>query len=168
MTDISTHTGGSPESPNLLSISVQYFEAVKAKLERFGVPVIDLATRVWIGLVFFRSGQQKLDDWESTVFLFEYEYAVPVLSPTAAAYMATAFELAMPVLLFIGLASRLAALPLLGMAMVIQFILGANNPAYNDFNHYAWMIFLLVIVVRGPGLLSVDHLVARKFGSKDA
>ncbi len=158
----------SSEQPSLVTKATKLFDVMTAKLEEFGIPIVDLAVRVWIGLVFFRSGQQKLDDWESTVFLFEYEYAVPVLSPVTAAYMATAFELAMPVLLFIGLASRLAAMPLLGMAMVIQFILGANSPAYNDFNHFAWMIFLLAIMVRGPGVLSADYLIAKKWGSKAA
>lgn len=133
------------------------------KLETLAVPVIDLALRIWIGLVFFRSGLQKLDDWESTLFLFEYEYMVPVLPHTISAYLATGFELAMPILIFIGLAARLAALPLLGMALTIQFILGANNAAYNDFNHYAWMIFLLAIIVRGPGEWSIDHQLRKKF-----
>ena len=125
--------------------------------------MVDLAVRLWIGLVFFRSGLQKLDDWESTLFLFEYEYVLPIIPFDWAAYMGTAFELAMPILLFVGLAARLAALPLLGMALTIQFILGANSPAYNDFNHFAWMTFLLVIIARGPGKLSIDHWLRQKF-----
>ena len=139
-----------------------------AKLESFGPPIVDVLIRLWIGLVFFRSGLQKLDDWESTLFLFEYEYMVPVLPFTLTAYLATAFELAMPILLFVGLAARLAALPLLGMALTIQFILGSNNAAYNDFNHYAWMIFLLVIVIRGPGKWSVDHWLRQKYMGRAA
>lgn len=134
-----------------------------AKLETIGPPVVDLAVRLWIGLVFFRSGLQKLDDWESTLFLFEYEYVLPIIPFELAAYMGTAFELAMPIFLFIGLAARLAAVPLLSMALTIQFILGANSPAYNDFNHFAWMTFLLIIIVRGPGKLSVDHWLRQKF-----
>ena len=115
---------------------------------------------------FFRSGRQKLDDWESTLFLFEYEYMVPILPHEIVAYMAATFELAMPIFLFIGLAARLSALPLLGMAMTIQFILGSNNAAYNDFNHYAWMIFLLAVLIRGPGRWSVDHWLRQKFMAK--
>ncbi len=88
---------------------------------------------------------------------------MPILPFEIAAYMSTAFELAMPVFLFIGLAARLASIPLLGMALVIQFVLGANNPAYNDFNHFAWMTFLLVIIARGPGVISVDHWLRQKF-----
>lgn len=156
------------ESPNVAAKITTLYGAVIEKLETHGAPVADLAVRIWIGLMFFRSGLQKLDDWESTLFLFEYEYALPILPFELAAYLGTAFELAMPILLFIGLAARLAAVPLLGMAMTIQFVLGANNAAYNDFNHYAWMVFLLVIIVRGPGKLSADHLVRQKMMTKAA
>ncbi len=141
----------------------EFIGPIIGKLETVAPPVVDLLIRIWIGLVFFRSGLQKLDDWESTLFLFEYEYMVPVLPFTVTAYLATAFELAMPILLIVGLASRLAALPLLGMALTIQFILGSANAAYNDFNHYAWMIFLLAIIVRGPGQWSVDRLLRQKY-----
>ena len=70
----------------------------------------------------------------------------------------------MPVLLVIGLATRFAAVPLLAMALVIQFVLGASNPAYDHITHYYWMILLTVIIIRGPGPLSIDHLIGRKFG----
>ncbi|MEQ8735868.1 MAG: DoxX family protein [Rhodospirillaceae bacterium] len=151
------------ESSNVIDRGANFYRTVLQKLEVLGAPLTDFAVRFWVGLVFFRSGLQKLDDWESTLFLFEYEYAVPILPFEIAAYMSTAFELAMPVFLFIGLAARLASIPLLGMALVIQFVLGANNPAYNDFNHFAWMTFLLVIIARGPGVISVDHWLRQKF-----
>ena len=137
-------------------------------LEQFGIPVADLLARVWIGLVFFRSGLQKINDWENTLILFEYEYMVPVLPPNIAAYLGTANELVLPILLFVGFLARLAAIPLLGMAMVIQFVLGASNPAYNSFEHYAWMVFLLLIITRGAGKLSLDHLLVSKFGTSAA
>lgn len=141
---------------------------VIATLEHFAAPAADLAVRVWVGLVFFRSGLQKISSWDDTLFLFQYEYELPVIPFELAAYMGTAFELAMPLFLFVGFAARLAALPLLGMALTIQFILGANNAAYNDFNHFAWMTFLLVIIARGPGKLSLDHWLRGKFMSNDA
>ena len=137
-------------------------------LEQYGVPVADLLARIWIGLVFFRSGLQKIGDWENTLILFEYEYMVPILPPNIAAYLGTANELVLPILLFVGFLARLAAVPLLGMAMVIQFILGANSPAYNSFEHYAWMVFLILIITRGAGKLSLDHLLVSKFGKSAA
>ncbi|MBT4740383.1 MAG: DoxX family protein [Rhodospirillaceae bacterium] len=151
------------DSQSLTAKIAGLYGPIITKLETLGPPVVDLAVRLWIGLVFFRSGLQKLDDWESTLFLFEYEYVLPVIPFEWAAYMGTAFELAMPILLFVGLAARLAAVPLLTMALTIQFILGANSPAYNDFNHFAWMTFLLVIIARGPGKLSIDHWLRQTF-----
>lgn len=150
------------DSPSLTAKITAFYGPVIKKLETHGAPLADLAVRIWIGLMFFRSGLQKLDDWESTLFLFEYEYALPILPFEVSAYLGTAFELVMPIFLFIGLAARLAALPLLGMALTIQFVLGANNAAYDDYNHYAWMVFLLVIIMRGPGKISVDHMVRHK------
>ncbi|NKB44119.1 MAG: DoxX family membrane protein [Alphaproteobacteria bacterium] len=151
------------DSQSLTAKIASLYSPIIAKLETFGPPVADLAVRLWIGLMFFRSGLQKIGDWESTLFLFEYEYALPIIPFELAAYFGTAAELAMPILLFIGLASRLAALPLLGMALTIQFVLGASSPAYNDYNHFAWMTFLLVIIARGPGKLSIDHWLRQKF-----
>ncbi len=148
---------------NLIEKLSGLYGPIIEKLEKFGAPAADLAVRFWVGLVFFRSGLQKLDGWESTLFLFEYEYVLPIIPFELAAYLGTASELAMPLFLFVGLAARLAAVPLLGMAMTIQFILGANNAAYNDFNHFAWMTFLLVIIARGPGMLSIDHWLRQKF-----
>lgn len=133
-------------------------------LQTVGTPVIELIMRLLMARIFFYSGQTKIENFENTVFLFEYEYMVPVLSPTIAAYFGTFFELVMPVFLVLGLFTRLAALPLLVMAMVIQFHLGATNAAYYHWEHYFWMLTLGYLVVRGGGKLSLDHLLAPRFG----
>ena len=131
-------------------------------LSNYGGPVIDLIARIWIARVFFNSGLTKIQDWESTLFLFEYEYAVPILPFEVTAFLAACFELGMPVLLVVGLFSRLAAVPLLTMSLVIQFILGANNAAFDNVEHFYWMILLLMIVLKGPGKISIDHLICKK------
>ena len=135
--------------------------AVVDGVNRWGAPLLQLAMRLWIARVFFLSGLTKLQDWDTTVLLFQEEYRVPLLPPDLAALMGTAFELGMPILLVVGLASRLAALPLLGMSLVIQFVLGAANPAYDSVEHVYWMFLLLAIVVHGPGALSLDHVIRR-------
>ena len=140
---------------------VNQFDRATAVLQRFALPVFDLAVRLWIARVFFNSGLTKIRDWESTIYLFEDEYKVPLLPPELAAYLGTTFELAMPVLLVIGFAARFAALPLLGMACVIQFVLGAANPDYDHAEHFYWMFLLVMIVLRGAGPLSVDYLIGR-------
>ena len=131
-------------------------------LNRFASPVFDLAVRLWIARVFFLSGRTKLADWDSTIGLFQDEYKVPLLPPEAAAVLGATFELAMPVFLALGLMSRLAALPLIGMSMVIQFVLGASNPDYDNVEHFYWLFLLLMIVIKGPGPLSLDHVIRRR------
>ena len=137
--------------------------AIADVLEHYGAPILDLAGRLWIARVFFLSGLTKIKDWEGTLFLFEYEYAVPVLPFELTAFLATAFELGAPVLLVLGLTTRLAALPLLVMTLVIQFVLGAANPAYDNIQHVYWMFLLAALILRGAGPLSVDRLLARRF-----
>lgn len=133
--------------------------------ERIAAPIADLAIRIAIFRIFFWSGLVKIQDWQGTLFLFEYEYMVPVLSVWLAAVLAAAFEVGASVLVLVGFGARLAALPLVAMALVIQFVLGAANPAYDRLEHFLWMVLLFAIVARGPGLLSIDGLIRRKLAS---
>ncbi|WP_343559318.1 DoxX family protein [Kiloniella sp. b19] len=124
-------------------------------------PAMQLLLRVWMANIFFKAGLTKLNDWESTLFLFEYEYQVPILPVELAAFGATAVELVAPVLLVLGLFTRLAALPMLVMAFVIQFTL---PEAYQHDQHYYWMIFLGLLIAKGAGTFSADHFLVKKFG----
>src|SRR5262249_5684225 len=99
------------------------FVATRGLLEQFPLSVIQLAMRIAVGAVFFNSGLLKFRSWEFAIKLFEDEYKVPLLDPVLAARLATFNELVFPVLLFIGLATRLATLPLLGMIAVIQIFI---------------------------------------------
>ncbi|WP_434625821.1 DoxX family protein [Azospirillum sp. B2RO_4] len=130
-------------------------------LDRNAVPLLDLAIRLTMAPIFFRSGMQKIGDWQATLFLFQEEYRVPLLPADVAALLAAATELTMPVLLVLGLATRLAAVPLLAMALVIQFVLGAENPAFSNPQHYFWMLLLTGLILRGGGRLSLDHWLLR-------
>lgn len=115
-----------------------------------------LLVRLWLATVFFKSGLVKLEDMETTILLFTHEYAVPVLPPALAAYSATLFELACPVLLVLGLATRLAALPLLFMTAVIQF-------TYLDHvTHYYWALLLTGLMLHGAGKWSFDAIIMRR------
>ena len=131
--------------------------ALRERLARFPLSVIQLAMRIGVGAVFFRSGLLKYNSWEFTVQLFRDEYKVPLLDPVLAAKLAMAQELAVPVFLFVGLATRVATLPLLGMITVIQIFVYPN--AWSD--HLLWGSVLVLILTRGPGALSIDHLLAR-------
>lgn len=136
---------------------------IRTAIEEYFAPLYDLAVRLWIGSVFWRSGVEKAKDWETTVFLFQDEYQLPILPPDVAAALGMATELSMPILLFVGLAARLASLPLIFLTCVIQFVLGASMPAYDSTEHFYWLFLLGAIFVRGPGKLSLDYVIARRF-----
>lgn len=129
--------------------------------EKIPYSAIALLTRIAVADVFWRSGQTKVDGWqitETTFDLFREEYRVPLIPPELAAYLATIQEHLFSVLLLVGLASRLSALGLLGMTLVIQlFVYPANYP-----DHLLWAVALLLIVARGPGVVSLDYLIWRK------
>ncbi len=135
--------------------------ALSQSLDRWAAPLVDLWARCAIASVFFHSGVQKIGDWPATLYLFAEEYRVPLLPTELAAVLAAATELAMPMLLVLGLFTRLAALPLLAMTLVIQFVLGATNPAFDHPQHFFWMILLCGLIARGPGTLSLDHWIVR-------
>ena len=86
-----------------------------------------LCVRIFMGKVFFQSGLTKLDDWSNTVYLFREEYHVPVLPPAWAAFMGAGVELTCPVLLVLGLGTRLATLPMLAMTAVIEFLVSLRH-----------------------------------------
>lgn len=130
--------------------------------EAVPLSLLQLMARVGVGAVFFKSGMVKIASWEQTIQLFADEYRVPVLPPELAAYLATAAELTCPVFLVLGLASRLAALPLLGMTLVIQFFVYPESYA----EHLTWATLLLAIVSRGAGKISLDHVVKQLLGGQ--
>jgi len=110
-----------------------------------------------VGAVFFKAGLLKYNSWEFTVLLFRDEYKVPLLDPVVAARIAMIQELTVPIFLFLGLATRLVSLPLLGMIAVIQTFVYPN--AFQD--HLVWGAILLLLLTRGPGVFSVDYLIER-------
>jgi len=116
--------------------------------------------RLAIASVFLVAGLLKLASWESTIALFQDEYKVPVLAPAVAAVMATTFELGCSSLLIVGLATRLATLPLLGQILTIQLFVYPQ--AWHE--HLVWGSILLFLLTRGAGAFSMDHLLGRWFG----
>lgn len=141
------------------------FLRLRALAERIPHSLLQLVARLGVAVVFWRSAQTKLANWDLTVALFRDEYRVPLLPPEIAAPLAASFELACPVLLVLGLATRLATLPLIGMTLVIQlFVYPASWP-----DHLLWLGLLLAILARGPGALSLDRGIDRLLiGSRSA
>ena len=137
---------------------LELLERGRALAERVPYSVVALVSRFAVAGVFWRSGQTKVSGLsirEETFFLFREEYKVPLLPPDLAAYLSTIAEHVFPVLLVIGFASRLSALALFGMTMVIQlFVFPSGWP-----EHILWISLLLLIIARGPGTISLDHLI---------
>ncbi|MGD9902752.1 MAG: DoxX family protein [Vicinamibacterales bacterium] len=132
-----------------------------AMLDRVPLSFLQLLMRVGVGSVFFKAGLLKYQSWDMTLLLFRDEYMVPVFDPTLMARLATFNELTFSTLLFLGLATRLATLPFLGMLVVIQTFVYPN--AWTE--HLVWASILLFLLTRGGGAWSLDHLIARRVGS---
>jgi putative oxidoreductase len=136
---------------------------------RRGVPLIEaasqalpwlqslalLAARLYLLHVFFRAGLTKLEDWESTLFLFTEEYHVPLLPPELAAWMGTAGELGLSALLALGLLGRPAALGLFFVNLMAALSYPDITPAGLK-DHVLWGVLALGLALFGPGRLALD------------
>lgn len=125
------------------------------------VPESALAMLLRLGIAapFLLSGRTKVDGLltvsDTTLYLFAEEYRVPLLPPDLAAYAATYAEHLFPILIIIGLATRLSAAALLGMTVVIQlFVVPTGWPT-----HLLWLGPLAWLIARGPGALSLDRML---------
>lgn len=129
------------------SIAAVFWKSGQTKVQGFE---IDIVTRE------FTLGWPRLSD--SVVDLFRDEYRLPLVHPEIAATMAAFAEHFFPVLILLGIATRLSALGLLGMTMTIQLLVYPD--AYPT--HGTWAAVLLYLMVHGPGKLSLDHWIARR------
>lgn len=124
-----------------------------------GDSLLCFVARLGIASIFFLSGRTKVDGWltltPSTFELFQSEYALPLLSPTLAAYLATYAEHLFPILLVLGLCTRLSAAALLGMTLVIEIFVYPD--AWST--HLSWAALLLLLIAKGAGRWSLDHLL---------
>ena len=124
-------------------------------------PLLLLGLRLWVSWQFLKSGWLKLGDWDNTLFLFQEEYRVPLLSPELAAVAGTFGELLFPLLLGLGVMGRYAALGLsaVNVLAVVSYshVLLTSGFEAALAQHYLWGLMLLVIVVFGPGSLSVQR-----------
>ncbi|MGR8932120.1 MAG: DoxX family protein [Gammaproteobacteria bacterium] len=149
--------------PSLVKRTEHYFFSTERFLNKL-VPLGDLLLRCWVAYAFWISGLTKIRTWDSTLYLFEYEYSVPLLPPDLAAVLGTSVELLAPVLLAVGLFGRMAAavLFLFNMVAVISYPdLGTAGIE----QHKVWGLMLLVSLLHGPGGLSIDAWIRYRFFS---
>lgn len=158
------------------SIIVKLVQKLIAMMEKFPHSLIALVARFSIAAVFWKSGQTKIEGiaidlvsgefhlgWphlsDSAIDLFKTEYRLPFLAPELAAPMAAFAEHLFPILLLFGLATRFSALALFGMTLTIQLFVYPD--AYPT--HGTWAAVLLFLIAKGPGKISIDHWLQRRF-----
>jgi putative oxidoreductase len=124
-----------------------------------------LLSRVYVAQVFFMSGLTKINDWGTTVALFTDEYKVPFLSPAVAAFMGTAGELVLPVLLVVGLCGRFAALGLFVVNAVAVIALTEIPPAAMQ-QHVFWGWVLACIAIVGTGQWALDGWLKQRLSTE--
>lgn len=134
---------------------------------RYGSAIILALGRVWLGLPFLKAGLHRLGTWDAQSFLFTEIHPVPFLPALVAAPLTTGAELVLGALLLLGLAGRLGAAGLGVMAASLFFIIGRTSQGIENGIAVAgeqipWMIIAIVLVVAGPGLLSLDAFIARR------
>ncbi|MCJ8169069.1 DoxX family protein [Atopomonas sediminilitoris] len=130
------------------SIAAVFWQSGQTKIQGFAINLVDGT---------FELGMPSLAPF--TLALFADEYQVPLLPVELAAYMATVAEHLFPILILLGLATRFSSLALLGMTLVIQVFVYPGAYA----THGVWAAVLLWLISRGPGVLAIDHLIARRF-----
>lgn len=157
------------------SLPIRCIDAAITLFSRTPHSLIAFLGRFSIAAVFWKSGQTKIEGlaidlisgefhigWphlsDSALDLFRNEYRLPLLSPELAAPMAAFAEHIFPLMLLFGLATRFSALGLLCMTMVIQVFVYPD--AYPT--HGTWAVVLLYLIAKGPGVLSLDHLIAQR------
>ncbi|MFC5079067.1 DoxX [Vibrio thalassae] len=138
------------------------YDHVIEALQRGFIPLLLVFCRLWVSWVFFNSGLTKIASWDSTLYLFEYEYHVPLIPWELAAYMGTAAELVLPVFMVVGLFTR----PMAAILFVFNIIAVVSYPLLWEkgfYDHQLWGLMILIVVVWGPGAISADKVIRSKF-----
>lgn len=128
----------------------------------FLAPLLDLALRLYVADVFFKSGLTKIKSWDSTLYLFSDVYQVPLLNTDVAAYVATAGELGLSVLLVLGLFGRFATAGLFILNAVAAYSYYSGLSEAGLFQHFAWGTLLAVLLILSRGKWTVDAWLEKR------
>lgn len=140
---------------------IETYDSLIGKAQCVFIPVLLLFCRLWVAYVFFNSGLTKIATWDSTLYLFEYEYQVPLLPWQLAAYMGTAAELILPVFVGLGLLTR----PMAAILFVFNIIAVVSYPLLWErgfYDHQLWGLMILIVIVWEAGPFSIDKLLKEK------
>ena len=143
---------------------INYYQQSVQALLQYIQPLVLLAARLWVASVFFKSGYLKFTTWDSTLYLFEEEYQVPIIPWELAAYLGTAAELILPIFLVLGLLTR----PMAAILFVFNIVTVISYPVIWEggfFDHQFWGALILMNVIWGAGNISLDYLLKKKVAS---
>ncbi|MGY5453321.1 DoxX family protein [Agarivorans sp. MS3-6] len=143
-----------------------YLRAV-AVMQAVLIPLLLTFTRIWVAVVFFRSGYLKATSWDSTLYLFEEEYQVPILPWELAAYLGTAAELILPIFLVLGLFTRIFAFKLFFFNIIAVVSYPVLWPG-GFYDHQLWGLMILINLIWGAGPLALDRILSNKMEQKKA
>lgn len=149
-----------PDRPAPVSQLGLRLRGAAGRLEPISNDLLALVARLCVGTIFWQSGQTKVVGWrlsETAVYLFQTEYRLPLIDPWLAAALTAFNENVFSILLIVGLASRLAAFGLFCTTLVIELFVYPDAWAV----HGTWAVCLLLVTLRGAGILSLDHWIAR-------
>lgn len=127
----------------------------------------DLAVRLWVAKIFLDSAMTKIGDWGSTIVLFKYVYTVPFMSPVIAAYMGTAAEFFLPIMLVLGLGGRFFVFIFFVyniFCMASFHFLWTPSGAAGLADHVNWGLLIMMIMLHGSGRISLDYLIHLRWG----
>ena len=140
---------------------ISYYEQAVSALQKYIEPLILLLARLWVANVFWKAGYLKVTTWDSTLYLFEEEYQVPIIPWELAAYLGTAAELILPVFLVLGLFAR----PMAAILFLFNIMAVISYPVIWEggfYDHQLWGALILMNVMWGAGKISLDHILTRK------
>ncbi|PKF62567.1 hypothetical protein CW745_03860 [Psychromonas sp. psych-6C06] len=141
---------------------LQYYQLAVDKMLDYFAPILLLFTRLWVASIFLKSGYLKVTTWDSTLYLFEEEYQVPLLPWELAAYLGTAAELILPIFMILGLLTR----PMAAILFIFNITAVISYPVLWDggfYDHQLWGAMILMNVVWGAGAISADHFLKKRF-----
>lgn len=140
---------------------INYYQQATKTLQQHIEPLVLLAARLWVANIFWKAGYLKFTTWDSTLYLFEEEYQVPIIPWELAAYLGTAAELILPIFLVLGLLTR----PMAAILFVFNIMAVVSYPTIWDngfYDHRFWGALILMNVLWGAGKISVDQLIKKK------
>ena len=149
------------DNDTVTNIMAQY-DSLVDKFQALFVPALLLFCRLWVAWVFFNSGLTKIATWDSTLFLFELEYQVPLIPWEMAAYLGTAAELILPVFITLGLLSR----PMAVVLFAFNVIAVVSYPVLWEqgfYDHQLWGLMILIVIVWGAGPFSLGRILKQQF-----